>query len=494
MGRQRGGKRKWGRNNRGAGADETNKKRRENDSERKGDWAPIIRENEFFQKYYKGNKVIPEDKIQEVFDLMVQDLSSTFRLSEGHAFSSVVERYFAEKLYPTMKEAVIEGENVTLIRSIPFYRPDGYGWVIEAPRNVLKKVPEYSKLRQFLIDYTETGHCSRQEMVSMIPPLVLDVQAHHSVLDMCASPGSKTTQILQKIESSWTGGGPTPTGFVIANDADLKRCYTLVHQINRMSSANAVVTNWNAQSFPLIKVKNVDNFAPSAESIRDHPEEYLLFDRVLADVPCSGDGTFRKNLTLWKKWKPALGLGLHKLQIKIAWRGVYLLKVGGRMVYSTCSLNPVENESVVATILEYGGDALELVDVKSELPDLKCEPGISSWRILDNNCESWYDTYDDVPNKRRFKVVPSMFPPENADSLNLDRCARVYPYHHNAGGFFIAIFQKKGVLGTKQERLKEMSLEKEAPTTSATTTTRHHHHHHHHHHDQQQQQLRPRGH
>ena len=71
----------------------------------------------------------------------------------------------------------------------------------------------------------------------------------------------------------------------------------------------------------------------------------------MCDVPCSGDATFRKNIRLWKEWAPHLGHGLHPLQLDILEKGIKLLKKGGRLIYSTCSFNPLENEAVVAAAL-----------------------------------------------------------------------------------------------------------------------------------------------
>lgn len=94
----------------------------------------------------------------------------------------------------------------------------------------------------------------------MLPPLLLDVQPTDVVLDMCAAPGSKTFQLVERVYGH--------TGFVIANEADSRRAYMLVNQIGHLRSNNIVITNHLGQQFPSIVV-----------------------DRVLCDVPCSGDGT-----------------------------------------------------------------------------------------------------------------------------------------------------------------------------------------------------------
>lgn len=96
----------------------------------------------------------------------------------------------------------------------------------------------------------------------------------------------------------------------------------------------------------------------------------------------SSDGTFRKNLELWANWDPQKSLHLHKLQQNIARRCIRLLKVGGLMVYSTCSLNPIEDEAVVAHMLRVFKGSLELVDVSDKLPELKRTPGVSTWKVF----------------------------------------------------------------------------------------------------------------
>ena len=123
----------------------------------------------------------------------------------------------------------------------------------------------------------------RQELVSMIPVKLLDAQPHHLVLDSCASPGSKTSQILEVMLDKHASGA------VVANDASLQRANLLTHRCYRLEAAakNLLVINHDAQTLPL-ELENT-------------------FDRILCDVPCSGDGTLRKSTDLWKKWSNSSG-------------------------------------------------------------------------------------------------------------------------------------------------------------------------------------------
>ncbi|VDM69719.1 unnamed protein product [Strongylus vulgaris] len=172
-------------------------------------------------------------------------------------------------------------------------------------------------------------------------------------------------------------------------------------------------------------------------------DEPLKFDRVLCDVICSGDGTLRKNPEIWSKWTPQDALGLHRMQLSIAQKGATLLKVGGRMVYSTCSMNPIEDEAVVAQLLRMSSGSLRLCDAHQLLPKLKALHGVSSWKVFDRDMNI-YDKPEDVPDFLRRIICHSCFSPseEEAKSLHLEHCIRIVPHHQDTGGFFVALIEK----------------------------------------------------
>lgn len=336
----------------------------------------------------------------------------------------------------------------------------------------------------------------------MIPPMLMDLQPGMTVLDMCAAPGSKAAQLLEMIhqgeearvrkvlrsyaqEDGLDLGAETKeekeadleadpsdagraTGMLVANDSDYKRGHMLVHQLKRLSSPNLLVTNHDATQFPSIRLPAKDGKKPT----------YLKFDRILADVPCSGDGTLRKNANIWKDWQPGSALGLHLTQIRILVRALQLLKVGGRVVFSTCSMNPVENESVVVSAIERCGGPgnVEIVDCSNELPNLKRYPGLKDWKIMDKSARIWssWKEVEDFANESAEGVIPgrvveTMFPRlEGSDcsDLPLERCMRVYPHMQDTGGFFITVLEKKSEFKAKNEN--EIKESKQAAKAEAS--------------------------
>lgn len=409
---------------------------------------------------------------------------------DRHALA--VKRLLQSRYIPEITKITnVDGQAVDPPKPVPWY-PDNLAWWMTTPKNVIRKFPPFAAFQKFLVSETSVGNISRQEVVSMIPPLLIDVRPGMVVLDLCAAPGSKAAQLLEmvhrgeearmhKVISSFSENGygvkteeaedeaarleadPTDdgraTGLLIANDSDYKRSHMLIHQLKRLSSPNMVVTNHDATMFPSIKIPNLED--PSKNN-------YLKFDRILADVPCSGDGTLRKNVNLWKDWNPGNALGLHVTQVRILVRAMQMLKVGGRVVYSTCSMNPIENEAVVAAAIERcrGPEYIEILDCADQLPLLKRRDGLKKWQVVDKTGRMW-DTWAEVEEFAKTtedgvapsRLVDTMFPrPEGSDcaDLPLDRCMRVYGHLQDTGGFFITVLEKKAEFKAKPEDARKV--------------------------------------
>jgi len=215
-----------------------------------------------------------------------------------------------------------------------------------------------------------------------------------------------------------------------------------------LNSPALLVTNNDARRIPHLKTDKNNNT--------------LKFDRILCDVPCSGDGTLRKNTTLWKNFNSHLGHAMHPLQLEILEKGFSLLKKGGRLVYSTCTFNPIEDEAVVAAALSRHIKQIELVDVSKEVsPHLRYRPGMVNWEVYHRgkgrfHGPQFYQSFKDVPDFKQKVIKETMFTetytlfnnePDRDDSLKYDplhlkRCMRIYPHDANQGGFFVAVFTK----------------------------------------------------
>lgn len=171
--------------------------------------------------------------------------------------------------------------------------------------------------------YHEAGVYYLQEASAMAPVALLDPKPGERICDLCAAPGGKTTQIT---------GRMLGRGFLVCNEINPKRAKILSRNIERMGVANALVTN-------------------------EHPETLAsrfpgFFDRVLVDAPCSGEGMFRKEEAAVTDWSQETVQMCARRQREILDSAARLVRPGGRLVYSTCTFAPEEDEETVAAFLE----------------------------------------------------------------------------------------------------------------------------------------------
>ena len=222
------------------------------------------------------------------------------------------------------------------------------------------------------------GHS--QEEVSQLPVSLLDPQPGERVLDLCAAPGGKSAQIVQAMDNR---------GTLVANDALVGRVRALRANLERLGALNASATVYDGSNYPGAAGR---------------------FDRVLVDAPCSGEGMLRKQAA------PPGSLGNQRLyqrfarqQLGLLRRAFALCRPGGRIVYSTCTFAPEENELVLDRLLGEADGALRLLDL--DCPGFLTRPGITAWQGQ--------------------RLDPS-----------LARAHRVWPQLNDSGGFFVAVLEK----------------------------------------------------
>ena len=188
--------------------------------------------------------------------------------------------------------------------------------------------------------YHEAGVYYLQEASAMAPVALLDPQPGERICDLCAAPGGKTTQIAGRMMGE---------GFLLCNEINPKRAKILSRNMERMAVSNALVTN----EHPANLAKRFPGF----------------FDRVLVDAPCSGEGMFRKEEAAVTDWSQETVEMCARRQAEILHSAAQMVKPGGRLVYSTCTFAPEEDEGAVAAFLaEHPEFEAEVVEAPWFLP------------------------------------------------------------------------------------------------------------------------------
>ncbi len=224
------------------------------------------------------------------------------------------------------------------------------------------------------------GYYYVQEISSMMPILALKPTETDNFLDLCASPGSKTTQAAAMMNNS---------GNIIANDNNMGRMIVLSANLEKCGVANTLITR--RDGVQLCKKFAKINFK---------------FDKILVDAPCSGEGTLRSSPRTFLSWNINSVNNLSRIQKTLAASAIEALKEDGEMIYSTCTHAPEENEEVVQFLLDNFDIQIEPI----ALP-IKTREGLTEWQ-------------------------GKKFSPE------LKKCARIYPQDNNTEGFFLCKIKK----------------------------------------------------
>ncbi len=228
----------------------------------------------------------------------------------------------------------------------------------------------------------QVGCFYMQEAASMLPPALLGARPGESILDMSAAPGSKTTQVAAQL------GG---RGVVVANDVQENRLWTLKSNVHRLGATNVVITKKVGQWFA------------------KHMTE--RFDRVLCDAPCTAQGTVRKDSDALEYCGLENIEKMARLQVQLLEAAIHAAKVGGTVVYSTCTLTPEENEGVVLQVLKTFGDRVTVERPEGEWAAQPIEDSI---------------------------VVQQSIDPDAAHPM-----VRLWPQTLDTEGFFSVVFKKR---------------------------------------------------
>ncbi|MDP1729166.1 MAG: RsmB/NOP family class I SAM-dependent RNA methyltransferase [archaeon] len=226
------------------------------------------------------------------------------------------------------------------------------------------------------------GYYYVQEISSMMSILALKPTEEDSLLDLCASPGSKTTQAAMYMKNK---------GNILANEPSMGRMVILASNLERCGISNTIITRKEGTRL-CQRLKKID----------------FQVNKILVDAPCSGEGTLRSSPKTFVMWNEKLYKSFSNQQKALASNALELLQEDGEMIYSTCTHAPEENEEIIQYLLD--NYDIKIEDRKKDLP-IKTREGITNWK-------------------------------DKIFSQELKKCVRIYPQDNNTEGFFICKMKK----------------------------------------------------
>jgi 16S rRNA (cytosine1407-C5)-methyltransferase len=267
--------------------------------------------------------IIPSDKIDEVKKSFIEKPVTTFRVN---ILCTSVDRVLND-----LKHSDIEIHNVPWMEQAFWVAPDD--------RDKLMDTEVYRKSEIYL-----------QNLSSMIPPLLLDPRPGEKILDLAAAPGSKTLQMACMMQNE---------GEITAIELVRKRYYKMLDNVKQQGAKNIRIYNMNGESI-------WKRFAGQ-------------YDKVLIDAPCSTEARFRVDeKETYRYWSMQKIKEMVRKQSRLLYSAIQSLRVGGTLVYSTCSFSPEENEGVINRVLQKFGSSIELEPLS--LPISNIQNGLGSWK------------------------------------------------------------------------------------------------------------------
>eukprot|EP00959_Pyramimonas_sp_CCMP1952_P307936 6444933-Pyramimonas_sp.AAC.1 len=232
-----------------------------------------------------------------------------------------------------------------------------------------------------------------------------------------------------------------PLGMVFGNDIDNRFLPSV--RTRKMATPATVLTIGNASKWPpQFEPTDAADISPYEPAVKQ-----FLYDRIICDVPCSGDGTIRKNPSIWRSWQKGFtyALKLHTQQLKILMRGLHHLKPGGYLTYSTCSMNPIENEAVVLAAVARFGASIELCPIPSKFGTsaVPSSPGLTTWQQHGKPHAAPNETRNGG-NTRLFAILNTVLP------------FRRKPWYHTRGESLITSATREPIFSRRTNQTQEV--------------------------------------